>query len=106
MINYNNADNFYRYDTNAFNDSRYSPVSSCNGMPNYGYCPYAAYNNSLQNYPRNNCPYNNNDYFQYSPTVNCINPAYPREGSFNAYGIPNYGGELKMRTVSIEDIRD
>lgn len=106
MISYSNMDNMFTYDTNMFYNARCNAVNNYNGMPNYGYCPYAAYNNTVQNFTRSNCPYSNNSYYQYSPTVNCINPSYQGERNFGGFENPSYNGELRMRTVSIEDIRD
>jgi hypothetical protein len=98
-------DNMYTYDSNGFYNGRYNAANNYNSMSNYGYCPYAAYNNALVNYTRNDCACKNN-YYQYSPTVNCINPVYPGEGGNGSYNGASNNWNLRMRTVTIEDIRD
>lgn len=114
MISYSNMDNMYTYDTNGFYNGRYNAVNNNNSIPPYGpygYCPFAAYNNMANNYMRNECPYRNN-YYQYSPTVECINPVYityptyPLENSYGNFNSNLNNWNMRMRMVSVEDIRD
>ncbi|NLP28084.1 MAG: hypothetical protein GX370_04850 [Clostridia bacterium] len=94
----------------SVNNSANNTANCCNAMNTYGYCPYAqninsAQNNVVENQLRGSCPYNNENY-QYSPTVSCVNPYYPPEYNFRGYENNYYNGDIKIRTVSIEDIRD
>ncbi|WP_139904207.1 hypothetical protein [Clostridium thermarum] len=105
MISYSNMDNMYTYDTNSFYNGRYNYMNNYNSMSPYGYCPFAANNNMDNNYMRNECPYRNN-YYQYSPTAECITPAYPLENNYGNFNSNLNNWNMRMRTVSIEDIRD
>lgn len=107
------------YNNTMKNNNMYNgPINNINsGVPNcysaantYGYCPYAQNNKTTQNGAvenqfRGNCPYDNENY-QYSPTVNCINPYYPPENNYRSNENNYYNGDMKIRTVSIEEIRD
>jgi len=106
------------YNTMKSNNQYNGPVNNINsGVPNcygtantYGYCPYVQNNmvdpnSTVDNQFRGSCPYGNENY-QYSPTVNCINPYYPQENAYRSYENNFYNGDIKIRTVSIEEIRD
>lgn len=117
--NYNTMNNGiyngFNYNQGIYNTMRNNNINS--SVPNYyctantyGYCPYTQNNNGpqhniVENHFRGNCPYDNENY-QYSPTVNCINPYYPSESSYRTYENSQYNGDMKIRFVSIEDIRD
>lgn len=113
MYNTMNSNNMYNGPLNNIN----SGVPNCYNIANtYGYCPYMQNNmanqsnlitpnNVVDNQFRGNCPYDSENY-QYSPTVNCINPYYPQENHNRSFENNFYNGDIKIRTVSIEDIRD